>query len=317
MGKRSRIALLLLAALLILAGYTLYTPDLRHEDLLRKYGDGPSQFIRLADGTRVHYRAHGDRAAPVIVLLHGTSSNAFTWEGWARALSGRYRLISIDLPGHGLTGRIANEDYSDEAAVAFVKAVTEKLDLYRFALAGNSWGGELAGAFALANPRRVTQLILIDAGGIPLPEDGRKAPIAFQLMGKPVIGNMLAWITPRPIVAEAMHSIYGDPSKVSDGLIDLYHDMVRHEGNRQATRLRVRLGQTDLLGGRLKDIRQPTLILWGAKDGLIPLSIGRQFDEEIPNSTLQVFEDAGHVPMEEIPAETAAAAEAFLSSHSR
>lgn len=304
-----------LAALAAIAGYILYTPDIPHDELVAKYGGGVSRFTILPDGTRVHYRDHGDRAAPVIVLLHGTGSNAFTWEGWARALGSRYRLISIDLPGHGLTGRIAGGDYSDAAAVAFVRAVTEKLELYRFALAGNSWGGELAGAYAIAYPKRVTHLILIDAGGIALPEGERKVPIAFQLMGKPVAGDMLAWITPRSIVAEAVRSIYGDPAKVSDELIGLYHDMVRHEGNRQATKMRVKLGQTDLLEGRLKEIKAPTLLLWGEKDGLTPLSMGRQFDEGIPDSTLHVFAGAGHVPMEEIPEESAAVAEKFISAN--
>lgn len=199
--------------------------------------------------------------------------------------------------------------------MAFVKAVTEKLELYRFVLAGNSWGGELAGAFAIANPKRVTHLILIDAGGIPIPEGERKVPIAFQLMGKPVIGDIMAWITPRSIVAEGVRSVYGDPSRVSEALIDQFHDMVRHEGNRQVSKMRLKLPGGSLLEGRLKDIKQPTLILWGTKDSLTPLSMGQQFDAGIPNSTLHVFEGAGHVPMEEIPAESAAVAEAFLAEN--
>ncbi len=304
-----------LAAVIAVAGYFLYTPDIAHEDLVRKYDDGKSRFMTLSDGTRVHYRDQGDRAAPVLVLLHGRSSSAFTWEGWAKALSGRYRLISIDLPGHGLTGRTATDDYSDAAAVAFVKAVTEKLELYRFTVVGNSWGGELAGAFAIANPKRVTHLILIDAGGIAMPGGERKVPLAFQLMGKPVIGDLLAWITLRAIVAEGVRSVYGDPAKVTDALIDQFHDMGRHEGNRQVRKMRLKLPQEALLEGRLKEIRRPTLILWGEKDGLLPLSMGQQFDAGIPNSTLHVFEGAGHVPMEEIPAESAAVAEAFLAGN--
>lgn len=309
-----RRALMGLAAVVAVAGYFLYTPDIAHDALVAKYGGGVSRFTTLPDGTRVHYRDQGDRAAPVIILLHGRSSSLYTWEGWVKALSGRYRLISVDLPGHGLTGRIASEDYSDGAAVAFVKAFTEKLELYRFALAGNSWGGELAGVFAIENPKRVTHLILVDAGGIAMPEGERKIPLAFQMMGKPVIGDIMAWITPRALVAEGVRSVYG-PGKVTDALIDQLHDMVRHEGNRQVSRMRHKLPEELLMEGRLKEIRQPTLILWGAKDGVTPLSMGQQFDEGIPNSTLHVFEDAGHVPAEEIPAESAAVVEAFLAAN--
>ncbi len=315
MGKGLRRLLMGLVALIAVAGYFLYTPDIPHDELVAKYNDGLSRFVTLPDGTRVHYRDQGARAAPVMILLHGRTSSAFAWEGWVKALSGRYRLISVDLPGHGLTGRTVTGDYSDAAAVAFVKAFTEKLELYRFALAGNSWGGKLAGAYAIANPKRVTHLILVDAGGIAMPQGERKIPIAFQLMGKPVIGDIMAWITPRALVAEGLRSVYGDPGKVTDALIDQVHDMVRHEGNRQVSKMRLKLPQELLLEGRLKEIRQPTLILWGAKDGLTPLSMGQQFDEGIPNSTLHVFEGAGHVPMEEIPAESAAVAEAFLTSN--
>lgn len=304
-----------LAVVIAAAGFFLYTPDLPHDALAAKYGGGISRFTTLPDGTRVHYRDQGNIASQTILLLHGTSASLLTWEGWVRALSGRYRLISVDLPGHGLTGRIAGDDYSDAAALAFLKAFTDKLELRRFVLAGNSWGGELAGAFAIENPRRVTHLILIDAGGITLPEGERKRPLAFRLMGKPVIGDLLAWVTPRALVANGVHSVYGDPSKVSEPLIDGYYDMVRHEGNRQASRMRAKLPHTELLDGRLKEIRQPALILWGARDSVTPLVMGQQFDKDIPHSTLHVFENAGHVPMEEIPDETAAVAEAFISEN--
>lgn len=67
-----------LAAVIAVAGYFLYTPDIAHDELVRKYDDGLSRFMILPDGTRVHYRDQGSRAAPVIVLLNGTSSSAFT-----------------------------------------------------------------------------------------------------------------------------------------------------------------------------------------------------------------------------------------------
>ncbi|MSP42311.1 MAG: alpha/beta hydrolase, partial [Alphaproteobacteria bacterium] len=264
---------------------------------------------------RVHYRDQGNIASQTLLLLHGAASSLLTWEGWVKALSGRYRIISVDLPGHGMTGRVAGDDYSDAAALAFLKAFTDKLELRRFVLAGNSWGGELAGAFAIENPRRVTHLILIDAWGAAVPEGERKIPLAFQLMGKPVIGDLLAWVTPRSIAAERVHSVYGDPGKVSDALIDSFYDMVRHEGNRQARKMRARLPRGLLLEGRLKEIRQPTLIMWGGKDGLLPPAMGEQFDKDVPHSTLHVFENAGHVPMEEIPDESAAVAEAFISEN--
>lgn len=299
-------------AVIVVAGFILYTPDIAHDELVAKYGGTTSRFLNLPDGSRVHYRDQGNLAAPVIVLLHGTGSSLYTWEGWVQALSGRYRVISLDLPGHGMTGRTATDDYSDAGLQQFLLAFTDKLELRRFVLAGSSWGGGIAARFAINNPKRVSHLVLIDAAGVPFPEEGRKVPIAFQLMGKPVLGDVLAWITPRSVVAEAVRSVYGDPGKVTEERITQYFEMTLHAGNRQAGKMRARVPYAVIPAEELAKIKASTLILWGAKDGLTPLSMGQEFDAGISNSRLRVFENAGHIPMEEIPEESAAVLEKFL-----
>ena len=127
-----------------------------------------------------------------------------------------------------------------------------------------------------------------------------------------MIGDLLVYLTPRELVADAVRNIYGDPGKVTDELIDLYHDMNLHEGNRVATSYRVQAYDTTLVD-TMGQITQPTLILWGSEDRLTPLAMGQSFDVGIPNSRLHVFEGAGHIPMEETPEESAAVARAFLS----
>lgn len=306
------VSILLLAG--IVGGYLyLFESDIPHDELVVKYGDEAATFLTLPDGSRVHYRDQGRADGPPLVLLHGSNASLFTWEGWVRELAGEFRVITVDLPGHGLTGRVVGDDYSARGMDRFLRAFADRLGLDRFALGGNSMGGGIAARFARDHPERVTKLVLVDAGGIPAPGQEQEKPLVFKLMGQPVIGDLLIYLTPRELVADAVRNIYGDRDKVSDALIDLYHDMNLHEGNRVATKYRVQAYDITLVD-TMGQIAQPTLILWGAEDRLTPLAMGRSFDAGIPGSRLHVFEGAGHIPMEEIPRESAAVARDFLSN---
>src|SRR5947209_12629477 len=88
------------------ACYFLISPDIPRSTVVAKYARPPSQFLTLADGTRVHFRDRGPRSAPALVLIHGSNASLFTWEAWARRLSDSFRVITIDMPGHGLTGAL-------------------------------------------------------------------------------------------------------------------------------------------------------------------------------------------------------------------
>ncbi len=112
---------------LVLLGVALYVysaPDIPRAALEAKYATPPSQFVELtypstlpdASGTpasptaRAHYRIRGPQNAPVLLLLHGSNASLFTWEPWSKTLSDQFRVVSVDLPGHGLTGATANRD---------------------------------------------------------------------------------------------------------------------------------------------------------------------------------------------------------------
>lgn len=305
--------LIILLLAVIAGGYAyLFEPDIPHDELVAKYGGEVSKFLTLPDGSRAHYRDQGKADGPPLLLLHGSNASLFTWEGWVAELGDEFRVITLDLPGHGLTGRVAGDDYSAAGMDGFLLAFADTLGLERFALGGNSMGGGIAARFARDHAGRITKLILVDAGGIPAPGEEQKMPLVFKLIGQPVIGDLLVYLTPRELVGDAVRNIYGDPGKVSEQLVDLYHDMNLHEGNRVATKYRVQAYDTTLLD-TMRQITHPTLILWGSEDRLTPLAMGRAFDTGIPNSRLHVFQGAGHIPMEEIPAESAAVARTFLN----
>lgn len=308
-------------AFIVLAGVVLtgafiawsWAPDLPVEQLKARWATPPSQFIEV-QGLQVHVRDEGPRTDPVpIVLVHGTSSSLHTWEGWASELKNTRRVIRFDLPGFGLTGPNANNDYTRGVYVRFVGALMDRLGVQRFVIGGNSLGGDVAWTVAHAYPQRVDRLILVDSAGYPI--ESRSVPLGFRIAGTPALRGIMANILPPGLMEQSMRNVYGDPSRVEPELVALYTDMARRTGNRQAlgAALQQRLAQRD--SGReldIKTLKLPTLILWGGQDRLIPPVYGQRFAGDIAGSKLVMFDALGHVPQEEDPAVTVAAVQAFL-----
>jgi pimeloyl-ACP methyl ester carboxylesterase len=289
-------------------------PDRPVETLLTRWAPAPSDFIDVK-GQMVHLRDEGPRDDPLpLVLVHGTSASLHTWEGWAAALRPQRRVISFDLPGFGLTGPFAGsyaaDDYRGDTLARFVIDLMDALKLQRVVLAGNSLGGEVAWRVATLAPGRVDRLVLVDAAGYDFtPVD---MPVGFRLSRLPVVSALSEWFLPRGVVEDSVRSVYGEPSKVSPALVDRYFELTLREGNRHALRLRMQQLEMGRDAARIKAVKQPTLILWGGRDRLIPPAIGQQFGRDIDGSRLIVFPALGHVPHEEDPAATVAVVREFL-----
>lgn len=302
----------LVLALFLLVGVFIawaWAPDVPVETLKARWAMPPSQFVEI-EGLQVHLRDEGPRddALP-IVLVHGTSASLHTWEGWATELRKERRVIRFDLPGFGLTGPNAANDYSIAVYVRFVTALMDRLGVQRFVIAGNSLGGEVAWAVAHAHPQRVARLVLVDSAGYRI--ESLSIPLGFRIAGTPALQPLMRKLLPPGMVEKSVRSVYGDPERVTPELVALYTDLARREGNRAA--LRQRLAQRDT--GReadIKDLKLPTLILWGGQDRLIPPVYGQRFAQDIAGAKLVQFEALGHVPQEEDPAATLVPVREFL-----
>lgn len=300
-----RVVAVLLAAVALLLLVNVRT-DLSLEELKPKYESAASKFAPI-DGVNVHYRDEG--SGPPLVLVHGTSSSLHTWDGWVAKLSTHRRVIRLDLPGYGLTGPAPDHDYSAARYARVVAKLLDHLGVERADVAGNSLGGRIAMTFALDHPARVRKLVLIDAAGL----SGQRLPGIFRLARTPVLNRLLRWVTPRMIVEKNVAEVYGEPSRVTDELVDRYYDLLRREGNRQATIDRfMNLADPDL-DARLGEIHVPVLLEWGARDVWIPLPFAHRLQSAIAGAKLVTYPDCGHVPMEELPDATAADADAFLA----
>lgn len=315
--------LLAIIALLVIAFLIFRTPDTDAAEMRAKYGGPPSQFVDIGEGVTVHLRDEGPKVAPAIVLLHGSNADLHTWDPWAAALKGRYRVIRFDQVGHGLTGPDPEHDYSRANYVADVLAVVDKLGLKSFTLGGNSMGGKHALAFAVAHPERVTGLVLVDASGGPMLEDKAEKTekdsgggnIGFTIAQTPGINLLVEQITPRSLIAQSLEQTVSVKSVASEAAIDRYWELLRYPGNRRATLKRFGYPYDPLTEAEVAAITAPTLILWGEEDRLIPLAAGQWLAKTLPNAALKSYPKIGHLPQEEAVAQTLADLEPWLAEH--
>lgn len=300
-----------LALLIAVAVAYFWVPSLDRATLKSRYGQPPSRFVPLDSGTVIHYRDHGPKTAPAVILLHGTGASLHTWEPWAERLTTDARLIAMDLPAHGLTGATAEGDYSRAGMVAAVHALVEALGLESFVIGGNSMGGAVALLYQRTYPGRVDGLVLVDTSGFkPEGAEGGDYPLAFRVARMPVIKQVASKITPRSMIEAGLEDAVAAESVVTQARVDRYWELLRLEGSREAM---IELFATPRSNDiPVAEIEAPALILWGRHDRLIPLSVGRALAERMPDACLHVY-DAGHIPMVERPDETAADVRAFLT----
>lgn len=286
---------LVLISIIILYGYQ----DIPVEKLKEKYANKASSFSTI-NGMDVHYRDEGVKSDSIpIVLIHGTGASLHTFNAWANELKKTKRVIRMDLPAYGLTGPFPDKNYSIDNYVKFIQKFLSKLKIEKCILGGNSLGGQIAWNFTANYPNNVEKLILIDAAGYPM--KSKSVPIAFKVAQTPVLNKLLLYITPRFMVRASVENVYFDTSKVTDSMIQRYFDLTLREGNRKAFVDRLNIRNSKNQYDKIKTIKQPTLILWGAEDLLIPVENAYKFQKDLPNNKLVILNNSGHTPMEENP----------------
>ena len=314
----------LLIFILVLTGAAFYKGDLPTEYLEDKYTSEQSKFI-IVKGVRTHYRIEGnisDSATkdtqvnlsdksnvkkPYLILVHGTGASLHTWDIWTEILKQHFIVVRLDLPAFGLTGPNPQRDYSLDYYVDFLNEFTDKLGLAEFSIAGNSLGGGIAWSFTTKHQDKVKKLILLNSSGLPKAD----IPMVFALARNPISAFFLRYTTSKSFIKKNIQQVYFDDNKISDALVERYWELGLREGNRQAFVDRANLAfvySTELLSV----IRVPTLIMWGEEDEWIPVADAQVLGQLIENSQLIIYPGVGHVPMEEIPEQTAKDSLSFL-----
>jgi pimeloyl-ACP methyl ester carboxylesterase len=312
---KATIALLIILAALFLP---FFKTDISFEDMKSKYADVPSAFMEI-EGMPVHYRAEGQAEGTPLLLIHGTSSSLFTWDGWVENLKDSLPIIRIDLPGFGLTGPHPERNYSIDMYTRVIAQLLKELGHQQCYVAGNSLGGYVAWNFAVEYPEMVQKVILLDAvayhkeipiDSVAVKDNGHS--LAFSLAKNPLFSFFMRWVTPKYLVEKSLKEVYFNKEKVSPELTDLYFDLIRRAGNREAFVDNIQSRVPEGGEQKLHALQQPVLIQWGKEDAWIDVSLAYWFQAVLPSTELIIYEEVGHVPMEELPEATAKDALRFI-----
>jgi pimeloyl-ACP methyl ester carboxylesterase len=303
--KVAAIAALLVVALLAVGAVALVRPDIPYAELQRRYGAPGDSYMQMPDGVMLHYRDEGPQDGRTLVLVHGFSASLIDWDAWAAPLSTRYRVIRLDLPGHGLTRAPAGYRPSLARDADLIDAFASRVRPTRFVLVGNSMGGAVAWMFAVRHPGWLEGLVLVDAAGWPQRSAQKGGPVIFRLLRNRLARAVLRNIDIKPLIGQGLKSAFLDPALVTPAVIDRYADFARAPGHRDillAVQGRPRSASPIAELGR---IRVPTLVMHGEQDRLVPFADGQAFARTIPGAELIAYPGVGHVPMEQIPARSA------------
>ena len=290
------------AATLAIAGKLLTRPRDADWDKCRDdvFHSEHSCFIDV-DGIRVHYQEAGDPKAPALVLIHGFASSTLVWSKvFLRLADAGYRVIALDMLGHGYSAKPRNGEYTIAGQAKLLTRWLDALQIPRAIFVGCSYGGAVAAICALDNPDRVEKLVLIGAVS-------NNRPLAFKLMrffSSPVLGDVVSplLLGSRRLLRRRMKRVYDRHAWVMDERhVNARHLPLRAAGTHRAIIRTVRRWDAERISRDAHLITQPTLLLWGENDLEIPLADGERLHAEIPGSRLIVFLKCGHLPHEEYP----------------
>ena len=258
-----------------------------------------SHFVNV-DGARVHYQEFGNAGDPPLVLIHGYTASTYVWRSVAPMLADAgFHVIAVDLLGFGFSEKPRWFDYSIDSQARMVSRFMDSLGIGRAVVVGSSYGGAVAATLALDYSERVEKLVLVNA----VCNDHVKNHPLLRLCAVPGVGEAIA-----PFLADTKafhrHRMHKTLSPANHGLIsqervnaivrplaaaDAHHSLLATSRNWHANRI--------TYDAHL--ISQPTLIIWGEDDKVIPLTDGYTLHESILQSRLVILKNCGHVPMEE------------------
>jgi pimeloyl-ACP methyl ester carboxylesterase len=274
---------------------------------------------RSVNGHTLAYRMEGQ--GQTILLIHGIAGSSSTWNEAMRRLALRYRVLAPDLLGHGESDK-PEGDYSLGAHASFLRDLLGGLGIASATVAGHSLGGGIALQLSYQHPEVCERMVLVASGGL-----GREINAALRLLALPGAELVLPLIAPSFVRerGNALISWMREQGLRSPRLHEgwqAYSSLADPEMRRAFVReLRAVVdygGQVVSASDRLHlSAGRPTLIVWGDRDPMIPLSHARAAHAAIPGSRLEIFENAGHFPHAEYPERFAEVVTEFIESTRR
>ena len=249
-----------------------------------------------AGGLRLHYLDWGNEAAPPMLLLHGFSGHAHTWDTFARAMCDRFRVLALDQRGHGDSGWAKDGAYTVDDHAADISAFQDRLALGPFVLVGLSMGGRNAIRYTSGHPGKVERLVIVDIGPDIAPQGAERvrrtaAEAPEEFAG---VDDALAYVRQQAVflspAAEAAlrHRVEHGVKKLPSGRYTWKYDKFLRDQRRQGGAPPVDLWPA------VRQITAPTLIVRGAESDVFSPETAKRMHELIPESRLVEIPGAGH-----------------------
>ncbi|TCP30597.1 pimeloyl-ACP methyl ester carboxylesterase [Scopulibacillus darangshiensis] len=273
--------------------------------------ESKGSFKKIND-VEIYYEHHGcplKEQRPVLVMVHGYLSSAFSFRTLIPYLSDSFTIFALDLPGFGQSEKSVKFFYSLDNYARLVIGFLDAMALKKAVLVGHSMGGQISLYAANQAPDRIVQVVGLSASGylgrlrlwlrwasyLPF----MSYYLQYFFRKKDIMQTFLEVVHNRDLVTNEMVEGYLAPLKN----IDFYRSLVRLMRHREG----------DLTPLVLHTIRQPVLLLWGIEDRVVPVSVARRFKRDLPEVTLRTFENTGHLLPEEKPEEVATEIKSFIN----
>src|SRR3954454_5175643 len=267
-------------------------------------------------GHPVSYQLAGD--GPVLVLIHGITSSSRAWDRVLPALAEHHTVVAPDLLGHGDSAK-PRGDYSLAAHASGIRDLLVARGHPRATVVGHSLGGGIAKQLAYQFPERVERLVLVSSGGL-----GREGNLMLRAATLPGSEYVLPLLCAAPLrdasraVGRALGAFGLKPGADLQGMAEGFASLAAVDARRAF--LHTARSIIDITGQRVSArdrlylaAGMPTLIVWGARDPMIPVAHGEDAHREMPGSRLEVFPDAGHFPFNDDPSRFAAVLRDFVA----
>jgi pimeloyl-ACP methyl ester carboxylesterase len=260
---------------------------------------------RLVDvgGETIHYIDEGK--GPPVVLIHGFGGHTFSYRSLIPDLSRDHRVVALDLLGFGYSERVPGADYSHQAQAGRVLGLMDALGIERASIVGHSMGGEVAMRVAAADPERVDRLVLVASVSgdrvptlPPTPLVKPFLPVFARFFGKRMFRRAFF---DKSLATEEVWQAYHEPATIRgsmDGLYNIMKDTRRDPP--------IAFGS----------ITAPVLLMSAHHERIIPGWMSRRLSERFPEAETALIGDAGHMLLEERPAECNAILRCFLDGRS-
>lgn len=272
---------------------------------------GRTMYVELRGGDANADPAAPANALPPVLLVHGFASNHEVWATLEPALRARRRTINVDLPGFGWSERTEG-DYSPEALARDLWSVLDALSVPTVDVVAHSWGSSVSLAFTLARPAHVRRVVLIGAWVYD-----EQIPPFFRAARVPGIGEALFTAFYRERPEDRFPLAFEDDSVVSQDLVDAIERSLERPGTARAALAAARGQCFRQLEWRYRSVRQPTLLVWGARDNVALPRYGERLMRELPDARLELVPRTGHFPMLEAAGVTRRLVTEFLDAPER